>query len=223
MVQQAKIDGSPAVFQPVKAAARKIVMATGNTGKLREITELLAGTDVAVIAQSALDVIPAAETGDTFVANALQKARNAARQTGLPAMADDSGLVVAALDGHPGIRSARYAGPQATDEENIDKLLQALRGITDRAAHFRCAAVFVRNAEDAQPLIAQGRWCGEIAQLRRGTAGFGYDPIFYDPELQRCSAELTSAEKNARSHRGQAIRALCRLMQAQWSASGGAA
>ena len=196
-------------------------MATGNAGKLREITELLAGSGVSVIAQSSLGVIPAEETGDTFVANALQKARNAAQQTGLPALADDSGLVVDALHGMPGVRSARYAGPQATDQENIDKLLEALRGVTDRAAHFRCAAVFVRNAGDEQPLVTQGRWYGEIAERRQGTGGFGYDPVFFDPELKRCGAELTSVEKNARSHRGQAIRELCSLLQAQWIPSDG--
>lgn len=205
------------------AATQKIVMATGNAGKLREIIELLAGTGVSVIAQSTLGVIPAEETGDTFVENALQKARNAAKQTGLPALADDSGLVVDALHGQPGLRSARYAGPQATDQENIDKLLEALRNVTNRAAHFRCAAVFVRNADDEQPLIAEGRWSGEIAQRRQGTGGFGYDPVFYDPELSRCGAELTPAEKNARSHRGQAIRELCRLIQARWNPPGAAA
>lgn len=205
----------------MKAATRKIVLATGNAGKRREIVELLAGSGISVIAQSSLGVIPAEETGDTFVANALQKARNAAKQTGLAALADDSGLVVNALHGQPGVRSARYAGPQATDEENIDKLLEALDGITDRAAHFRCAAVFVRNAADEQPLVTQGRWYGEIAARRQGTGGFGYDPVFFDPELNRCGAELTSSEKNARSHRGQAIRELCRLLQVQWLPPGG--
>jgi XTP/dITP diphosphohydrolase len=205
----------------VKAATRKIVMATGNAGKLREIAELLVGSGISVIAQSSLGVIPAEETGDTFVANALQKARNAAQQTGLPALADDSGLVVDALHGMPGVRSARYAGPRATDQENIDKLLEALRGVTTRAAHFRCAAVFVRNAGDEQPLVAQGRWNGEIAERRQGSGGFGYDPVFFDPELKRCGAELTPSEKNVRSHRGQAIRALAGLLQAQWSSPGG--
>jgi len=198
-------------------------MATGNAGKLREIEQLLAGTGVVVIAQSTLDVVPAEETGDTFVENALQKARNAAEQTGLPAMADDSGLVVDALQGRPGIHSARFAGAQATDEDNIDKLLDALHDVKDRSAHFHCAAVFVRHAEDGQPLIAQGNWHGEIAAQRQGTAGFGYDPVFYDPELKRCGAELTAAEKNARSHRGNAVRKLCQLILTDWGVSGGSA
>ncbi len=202
-------------------AKRKIVMATGNTGKLREFEQLLADTGVAVIAQSMLDVVPAEETGDTFVENALQKARNAAEQTGLPAMADDSGLVVDALQGRPGIHSARFAGLQATDQDNIDKLLDALRDVTERRAHFHCAAVFVRHAGDEQPLIAQGRWYGEIATQQQGSAGFGYDPVFYDPKLNRCSAEMTAAEKNTRSHRGNAVRELCHLILADWGVSGG--
>ena len=193
-------------------------MATGNAGKLREIIELLSNQNINVVAQSELGVIPVEETGDTFVQNALQKARNAARQTGRPAIADDSGLAVDALGGDPGVRSARYAGPQATNQDNIDKLLTALCGEKNRAAHFHCAAVFVRNADDATPLIAEGVWRGEISDAPKGGGGFGYDPIFFDLESQLTSAELTAEQKNAKSHRGQAIRNLCQQMMTNWQA-----
>ena len=201
---------------------RQVVMATGNPGKLREVTRLLEGTGIEVVAQAALKVLAVEETGDTFLANALQKARNAAQQTRMPAIADDSGLMVDALAGLPGVHSARYAGVQATDEQNIDKLLAALRDAPNRAAHFHCAAVFVRDAEDVRPLVAAGRWSGRINACRQGSGGFGYDPVFFDPELGRTSAELTAEEKNARSHRGQAIRALCRLILSQWNELDGA-
>ncbi len=199
-------------------ATRLVVMATGNTGKLREIIELLSNQNIDVVAQSELGVIPVEETGDTFVENALQKARNAARQTGRPAIADDSGLAVDALGGDPGVRSARYAGPQATNQDNIDKLLTALRGERNRAAHFHCAAVFVRNADDATPLIAEGVWRGAISDAPKGDGGFGYDPIFFDLESQLTSAELTAEQKNAKSHRGRAIRNLCQQMMTNWQA-----
>lgn len=184
-------------------------MATGNAGKLREIVELLSNMDIDIVAQSELGVVAAEETGDTFVDNALQKARNAARQTGRAAIADDSGLVVESLNGEPGVRSARYAGPQATDQENIDKLLNMLSGESNRVAHFHCAAVFVRNEDDANPLVAEGIWRGEISEVPQGSGGFGYDPVFLDPESRCTSAELTAEQKNARSHRAQAIRGLC--------------
>lgn len=187
-------------------------MATGNVGKLKEISALLSNFGVEIVAQSAYDVVPAEETGDTFVSNALQKARNASRQTGLAAIADDSGLVVDALDGQPGVRSARYAGLNATDQENIDKLLQALQDAPVRTAHFHCAAVFVRSADDSSPLIAEAIWRGEISAVQQGSGGFGYDPVFFDPELQLTGAELPAAQKNARSHRGKAIRRLSAMM-----------
>jgi len=187
-------------------------MATGNSGKLREISALLSNLGIEVVAQSALDVVPAEETGDTFLANALLKARNAARQTGLAAIADDSGLVVDALDGRPGVRSARYAGADASDAENITKLLQALRNVENRAAHFHCAAVFVRHADDPSPLVAEACWYGEISEAQKGNAGFGYDPVFIDPELGLTGAELSAEQKNAVSHRGQAIRRLGEMM-----------
>ena len=190
-------------------------MATGNAGKLREIGALLSNSGVAVVAQSALDVEPAEETGDTFEANALLKARNAARQTGLAAIADDSGLVVDALDGRPGVRSARYAGVHASDAENIAKLLREMRNVENRAAHFHCAAVFVRHADDKSPLVAEACWHGEISKAQKGNAGFGYDPVFFDPELGLTGAELSAEQKNAASHRGQAIRRLAGMMTAQ--------
>ena len=187
-------------------------MATGNVGKLREISALLSNFGVEIVAQSAYNVVPAEETGETFASNALQKARNASRQTGFAAIADDSGLVVDALDGLPGVRSARYAGPNATDQENIDKLLDALQNAQNRNAHFHCAAVFVRGAQDTSPLIAEATWRGEISEAQQGTGGFGYDPVFFDPELKLTGAELSAEQKNARSHRGKAIRRLAVMM-----------
>lgn len=191
---------------------QRIVIATGNRGKLREIRALLAGEPVEIVAQSDLGVSPAPETGNTFVDNALEKARHAARRTGLPAIADDSGLVVPALDGEPGVRSARYAGEDASDGDNNDKLLRELDGIDDRRAWFECAAVFVRDADDSEPLIAEARWHGVIATAPRGEGGFGYDPIFFVPDYGCTSAELPPGKKNELSHRGQAIRALARLI-----------
>ena len=186
----------------------RIVIATGNPGKLRELDQMLGGLGIEVVAQSALGIEPGDETGDTFVANALQKARHAASLSGLPAIADDSGLVVDALGGAPGIYSARYAGPGATDEENVDKLLGELEPHAQRDAFFHCAAVFVRDADDPAPIVAEASWHGSISRQRSGGGGFGYDPVFFVPELGRNSAELSAAEKNARSHRGKAVAAL---------------
>ena len=197
----------------------KIVMATGNAGKLREISELLLNFGVEIVAQSAYNVVPAEETGDTFVSNALQKARNASQQTGLAAIADDSGLVVDALDGLPGVRSARYVGLNATDQENIDKLLKMLQNAQVRTAHFHCAAVFVRSAEDSSPLIAEATWRGEISDAQQGSGGFGYDPVFLDPELKLTGAQLSAEQKNARSHRGKAIRRLTAMMSDEFGGS----
>ena len=190
----------------------KIVIATGNAGKLREIQALLADLGISVVSQSSLGVRPPEETGLTFVDNALQKARHAARLTGLPAIADDSGLVVAALDGRPGIYSARYAGPNATDEENVDKLLRELDTVSDRDAYFHCAAVFVRDAEDTKPIIAEASWHGRISHERRGVGGFGYDPVFFDPAAGCNSAEMSDDDKNLRSHRGRAVRRLAEML-----------
>jgi XTP/dITP diphosphohydrolase len=187
------------------------VLATGNAGKLAELTALLAdaGLDVRVTAQSDLKISAPPETGTTFVENALLKARHAARVSGLPAIADDSGLVVPALGGAPGVRSARYAGERADDRANIAKLLGALEAPgLDRAAKFYCVLVALEHCDDPAPLIAAGAWAGQIARAPRGNGGFGYDPVFLDPTLGRTAAELGAAEKNRVSHRGTALRAL---------------
>ena len=192
-------------------------MASGNAGKLREIARILQGLDVEVVAQSEFGVTDADETGTTFVDNALIKARHAAEATCLPAIADDSGLSVDALDGAPGVYSARYAGPDATDESNVDKLLDALRDVPDaeRGAAFHCVACFVMPGEE-DALIAKGEWRGSILHERRGVGGFGYDPVFLDPESGVASAELTPDKKNARSHRGKALLKLQELLRARF-------
>ena len=186
----------------------KAVLASGNPGKLRELAALLAGLDIELISQSDLNVVPAAETGQTFVENALLKARHASRQTALPAIADDSGLVVRALGGVPGVRSARYAGDAATDADNNRKLIRALVGHSDRSAWFYCALVFLQHPEDPSPLLATGLWRGQIIDQPRGENGFGYDPHFLIPHLGKTSAELPPQQKNQLSHRGQAGGAL---------------
>ncbi len=190
-------------------------MASGNPGKTAEIYALLAHLDVRVVPQSEFGVSAADETGATFAENAVIKAKHAAAATGLPAIADDSGLCVDVLDGRPGVRSARYAGEDASDDSNIDKLLAELDGVRehDRNAEFQCAACFVYS-EDAEPLLANGRWRGRILRARSGNGGFGYDPVFFDPELGKSAAELTADEKNASSHRGKALRALADLLGA---------
>ncbi len=201
------------------APAETVVIATGNPGKLREMRVLLEGLGVDVVAQSELGVEPPEETGATFVENALQKARHAAAATGLPAIADESGLVVPSLGGAPGVYSARYAGPDATDEQNLQKLLDAMAGSTERDAYFHCAAVFVQAADDPEPLIAEASWHGAITTEPRGSGGFGYDPVFYDPASGKNSAELSAGQKNARSHRGQALRALAELLHRRFTVS----
>jgi XTP/dITP diphosphohydrolase len=191
-------------------------MASGNRGKLREIARLLADLDVTVVPQSELGVDDAEETGDTFEANALLKAQHAAAVTGLPAIADDSGLAVDALNGRPGVFSARYSGPGATDDANIDKLLKELDGVPDaeRGAAFHCVACFVEPGSD-DALLARGSWRGRIAQQRQGDGGFGYDPVFIDTELGVAAAELSSEDKNRRSHRGKALAELVSLLQSR--------
>ena len=193
----------------------KIVMASSNPGKIREIVRLLDGLDIEVVAQSDFGIEDADETGTTFVENSLIKARHAATLTGLPAIADDSGLSVDALDGAPGVYSARYAGMACDDEANNDKLLDALRDIDDRGAAFHCVATFVEPG--GEPLVAQGEWRGEILRERQGDGGFGYDPLFYVPDRGCSSAELTQEQKNARSHRGQALRELVGLITLTYS------
>lgn len=196
----------------------RIVLATGNPGKVREIQRILGEFAVEVVPQTDLEVGDADETGTSFVENALIKARHAAHLTGLPAIADDSGLVVDALDGRPGIYSARFAGAEATDDDNIDKLLHELRGVPDdkRTAAFHCCAVYV-SADDSTSLVAEGRWQGRILGERRGTGGFGYDPVFYDPECGRSAAELGPELKNARSHRGKALAALAEMLRQHYA------
>lgn len=189
----------------------KIVMASGNAGKIREIARLLDGLGVDVVAQSEFGVDDAEETGKTFAENSLIKAQHAATATGLPAIGDDSGLVVDALDGRPGVYSARYSGRDATDDSNIDKLLGELAGADDRSAAFRCVATFVVPG-DEQAIVAEGVWRGSILEARQGSGGFGYDPVFLDPDSGRSAAQLSAAEKNERSHRGQALRALVELL-----------
>ena len=193
---------------------KKIVMATGNPGKIREIACLLEGLGVEIVAQSDLGVPDADETGTTFAENSLIKAQHAAGATGLPAIADDSGLSVDALDGAPGVYSARYAG-DGGDEANNDKLLAALEGIEDRGAAFHCVATFVAPGEE--PLVARGEWRGEILHARRGDGGFGYDPLFFVPECNCSSAELPADDKNRRSHRGQALRKLVELLEQKYA------
>ncbi len=196
----------------------RIVLATGNPGKVREIRRILGAFGVEIVPQTELGVDDADETGISFLENALIKARHAAELTGLPAIADDSGLVVDALDGRPGVYSARYAGAEATDDDNIEKLLHELRGVTDdkRTAAFHCCAVYV-SADDSTSLVAEGRWQGRIVGERRGTGGFGYDPVFFDPECGRSAAELGPELKNARSHRGKALAALAEMLREHYA------
>jgi XTP/dITP diphosphohydrolase len=184
---------------------KKLVLASNNSGKLREFSALLAPLDLDVVPQSALNIPEADEPHATFIENALAKARHCARLSGLPSLADDSGLCVAALHGAPGVLSARYAGEPKSDARNNDKLLAELRGKTDRRAHYVCVLVLCRFADDPQPIIAEGEWHGEILDAPRGGGGFGYDPLFLIPELGCSSAELAPDEKNARSHRGIAL------------------
>lgn len=184
----------------------RIVLASGNAGKLEEFAHLLADSGIELVGQGQLEVDSQPETAPTFVENALAKARHAAAQTGLPAIADDSGLEVDALDGAPGVHSARYAGAADDDDANKRKLLTALAGLEPpaRSARFRAVLVYLRHAEDPAPIIVEGTWEGRIAEAPRGDGGFGYDPVFELPD-GRTAAELPAAEKNRLSHRGQAL------------------
>lgn len=195
-------------------APMKWVIASSNAGKLREFREMLGDSGIEFVTQGELGVGDADETGLTFVENALLKARKAARETGLPALGDDSGLCVDALDGAPGLYSARYAGVHGNAGANIDKLLDALRDVPEsqRGAHFYAVIVLLRHAEDPQPLIAEGVWSGRILHERRGDGGFGYDPVFFDAELGVSAAELDAQRKNRISHRGRALAALRALL-----------
>ena len=191
----------------------KLVVASGNAGKLREIGEILAPLAIEAMPQGAFGVSEAEEPHQTFVENALAKARHAARHTGLPALADDSGLCVAALGGEPGVHSARFAGEPKDDARNNALLVERLQGVADRSAHYACVMVLVRRADDPEPIIADGRWHGEIIDTPRGAGGFGYDPYFLVPSFGRTAAELGAAEKNAISHRGRALRRLLELLR----------
>ncbi len=190
----------------------KLVVASNNPGKLREFGELLAPLGWEALAQKELGVAECAEPHCTFVENALEKARHASRSTGLPALADDSGLCVRALGGAPGVYSARYAGEPKSDERNNQQLIADLVDHADRRAHYVCVLVFVRHANDPQPIIAEGEWHGEIVDQPRGQGGFGYDAFFYLPALNKTAAELDSDEKNRFSHRGLALQDLIKRM-----------
>jgi XTP/dITP diphosphohydrolase len=192
---------------------KTVVLASSNPGKLREFGELLAPLAFEVVPQAAFGVPDAEEPHATFVENALAKARNAARHAKLPALADDSGICVAALGGEPGVHSARFAGEPKSDERNNDKLVRLLAGNVDRRAHYYCVVVLVRHADDPEPLIAEGRWHGEVIDAPRGSGGFGYDPYFLLPELGRTAAELEPHQKHAVSHRGKALRRLLALLR----------
>lgn len=194
----------------------ELVLASGNKGKLREFNGLFGHRSIKVLSQAELGVKAAEEPFNTFVENALAKARNAARQTGLPAMADDSGITAEALNGAPGVHSARYAGDAADDTANNRKLVAALAGKTDRRAHYTCVLVAVKNADDPEPVIVDARWDGEIIDTPKGTGGFGYDPYFYLPDFGRTAAELTAEEKNDVSHRGRAMRLMLEELSDRW-------
>ncbi|HWU34215.1 MAG TPA: RdgB/HAM1 family non-canonical purine NTP pyrophosphatase [Methylovorus sp.] len=192
---------------------KQLVIASGNAGKLREIRHLLAPLAVEIIPQSDLNVPEAEEPYCTFIENALTKARHASRHTGLPALADDSGLCVDALQGAPGVLSARYAGEPKSDARNNAKLLEVMQGLSQRQAHFYCVIVLVRHADDPEPLIAEGVWQGEILDNLRGEDGFGYDPLFLDAKTGKTVAELPLDIKSRISHRGQAMARLLHRLE----------
>ena len=195
--------------------SQRIVLASNNAGKVREFNQLLAGSGFEVLSQSEFDVAEAEETGLTFVENAILKARNAAEHTGLSAIADDSGLEVDALDGAPGIYSARFAGVGASDLQNLEKLLADMKNVPDaqRTARFQCIMVYMRHAKDPTPRIFQGTWEGRILHAPQGDNGFGYDPVFFVPTHNCSSAELEPDVKNSLSHRGQALTQLIEALR----------
>ncbi len=202
---------------------KRLVLASGNAGKLAEFGALFGGLRLQLAAQSDWNVAPCDEPAPTFIENALLKARHAARHTGLPALADDSGLCVAALGGEPGVRSARFAGDAADDAANNALLLERLHGVTQRQAHFVCVLVALRRADDPEPLIAHGWLHGSVAARPCGDGGFGYDPLFVPGGAHATLAELDAAAKNAVSHRGRAAAQMARLLQAFWGVAAHAA
>ena len=195
--------------------SQRIVLATGNPGKVKEMGEILAPFGIEILPQSEFDVPEAIEDGLSFVENAIIKARNAAAHTGLPAIADDSGLEVDCLKGAPGIYSSRFAGPEATDKDNVRKLLQDMQDVAEdkRTARFQCLMVYMAHEADPTPIICQGTWEGRILFEQRGDNGFGYDPVFYVPTHDCASAELSKEVKNSLSHRGQALRQLAEALK----------
>lgn len=196
----------------------KLVLASGNAGKLKELSSLLAPLGIEVLPQSAFNVSEAEEPHPSFVENAIAKARHAARATGLPALADDSGLCVDVLGGAPGVLSARFAGEPKSDARNNALLLERLAGEPNRHARFYCALALVRHADDPQPIIACGEWHGEILEAARGQGGFGYDPLFLVPDLDQTAAEIDHELKNVLSHRGNAMRQLLDRLRAEQQA-----
>ena len=194
---------------------KTLVLATGNPGKVNELANMLSPLNINVLPQSDFNVGEVAETGTTFVENAIIKARHAAKITGMPAIADDSGLEVDGLNGAPGVYSARFAGESASDQDNIDKLLNELADNPNRKARFWCVLELMRHADDPTPLICSASWEGEITQTQNGEGGFGYDPVFFVKEQNCTSAELTKAQKNAVSHRGQALKKLLLELQSK--------
>lgn len=199
---------SGAVSTASMISLRRLVLASGNAGKLREFRRLLTPLGIDVVTQSELGIAEADEPHATFVENALAKARHASMRAGLPALADDSGICVRALDGAPGVQSARYAGEPKSDARNNARLIAALQGVADRRAHYACVLTLLTHERDPEPIIAEGTWHGTIVDVPKGAGGFGYDPHFLDPTTGRTAAELPLERKNELSHRGKAIRAL---------------
>jgi XTP/dITP diphosphohydrolase len=197
---------------PFMTDLKQLVLASNSAGKVREFSALFAPLGITIIPQGDLGIAAAREPYFTFVENALTKARHASKESNLPALADDSGICIAALDGRPGVRSARYAGEEASDAQNNAKVITELRDIPDRRAHYVCALVFIRHALDPEPVVVQTQWRGEFMDVPRGNTGFGYDPYFFIPELGKTAAELDPAEKNKISHRGQALRQLLAIL-----------
>ncbi len=194
----------------------KIVLASNNKKKMKEMNELLAPLRIEVVSQGSLNIPSAEEPFFTFIENSLTKSRHASKKSGLPAIADDSGICVDALQGAPGVFSARFAGEDADDEKNNQKLLELMKTQNNKRAHYVCVLTAVRSADDPEPLIAVGRWEGEVSQERKGAGGFGYDPYFLIPALGKHAAELSAEEKNAVSHRGKAMQQMKELIINNW-------